>query len=129
MSRRHRNLSEDEQAAPSDAACSVCRSCAPEFVTIPLADYIRLNDESRQLAEWHLNNRQLIKPSRSLITRDPEVAVFLANGFGLKSVARLLKECKKKFGAARTPSQNSAYRYWESIRINERSKRNKIVAK
>jgi hypothetical protein len=98
-------------------------------VTIPADDYARLLDQSRQLAEWHVNNQQLIKPSRSSINRDPEVAVFLANGFGLKPVASLLKECKKRFGAARTPSQNSAYRYWESLRINERSKRSKIVAK
>lgn len=120
MSRRRRNVIE-ETAAPNGAACPVCRACAPEFVTIPVAEYIRLTDESRQLAEWHLNNRQLIKPSRSLITRDPEVAVFLANGFGLKSVARLLKECKKNFGAARTPSATSAYRYWEALRINKRA--------
>lgn len=129
MSRRRRNDIEDAAAAPSGAACRVCRSCAPEFVTIPLADYIRLTDESRQLAEWHLNNRQLIKPSRSLITRDPEVAVFLASGLGLKSVASLLKECKKRFGAARTPSRTAAYRYWETLRIKQRSERGKIVAK
>ena len=98
-------------------------------VTIPADDYARLLDQSRQLAEWHVNNQQLIKPSRSSINRDPEVAIFLANGFGLKPVASLLKECKKRFGTARTPSLKAAYRYWESIRINERSKRSKIVAK
>lgn len=98
-------------------------------VTIPADDYARLLDESRQLAEWHVNHNQLIRPSRSTISRDPEVAIFLANGFGLKPVASLLKECKKTFGTARTPSLKAAYRYWESIRINERSKRSKIVAK
>jgi len=121
MSRRRRDDIKDTAAAPNVAACHACRSCTPEFVTIPLADYIRLTDESRQLAEWHLNNRQLIKPSRSPITRDPEVAVFLASGFGLKSVARLLKECKKRYGATRTPSATSAYRYWEALRINKRA--------
>ena len=85
-------------------------------VTIPVEHYASLLEDRRKLAEFGLNNSQLIRPSRSMVQRDPEVAIFLANGLGLKPVPMLLKDCKKKFGKARTPSQQSIYRYWQAIR-------------
>ena len=85
-------------------------------VTVPVEHYASLLEDRRKLAEYHLNNSQLIKPSRSMIQRDPEVAIFLANGLGLKTVPTLLKDCKKRFGKARTPSPQSIYRYWQAIR-------------
>ena len=87
-----------------------------EVVTIPLADYKALLSARRIASEHALDKMQLSVPRRGVIERNPEVAVFLAQRFGLKPVKVILRECKRRFGSARTPSKSVAYRYWLSLR-------------
>jgi hypothetical protein len=92
------------------------------LVTIPLSDYASLLDCKRQLAERAISHDQVMSPARSVIERNPEVAVFLAQNFGLKSMETILRLCRRQFGKDRTPSRSAAYRYWERLR-KEASKR------
>lgn len=87
-----------------------------EVVTIPLADYAALLDCRRKLLETELSIEQFVTGRRSVVDRNPEVAVYLAQNFGLVSMKELLRECRRKFGGSRTPSQSAAYRYWATVR-------------
>lgn len=87
-----------------------------EVVTIPLRDYADLLDSKRQLAERVISHDQVISPRRTKIERNPEVAVFLVEKFGLMPVKDALRLCRRKFGKAATPSLSAAYRYWDRVR-------------
>lgn len=87
-----------------------------EVVTIPLADYAALLDCKRELQETELTIQQFVTGRKSVIDRNPEVAVYLAQNFGLVPMKDLLQACSRRFGRARTPSQSAAYRYWATVR-------------
>ena len=87
-----------------------------EVVTIPMSDYVELLDCRRRLGEITINHDQLFRPRRSMIERNPDVALFLAQNFGMKPVRVILQDCRRRFGRKRTPSLKSAYRYWERVR-------------
>lgn len=91
-----------------------------ELVTLPLFHYKDLLEAQRRLEEIQASAIQLHTPQRGLLNRNPEVAVYLAQNFGLVPIPTLLRRCKRLFGAARTPSASAAYRYWERIRIEAR---------
>lgn len=93
-----------------------------EVVTIPLADYAALLACKARLAELDANLLQLSAPRKGIIDRNPEVAVFLATRFGTLPVSVVLKQCRRTFGAARTPSRSAAYRYWQRIRNANRKR-------
>lgn len=86
------------------------------LVTIPLSDYADLLDCKRQLAERAISHDQVMSPARSRIERNPEVAVFLAQNFGLAPMKEILRRCRREFGRSSTPSQSAAYRYWAKLR-------------
>lgn len=89
-----------------------------KVVTIPLADYAKLLDDRRRLAETGAGSRARagLKPNRSPIERDPEVAAFLAERFERIDVSAALRQCHDRFGGARTPSRTSAFRYRDRLR-------------
>ena len=86
------------------------------LITIPLRDYVDLLDCKRQLAERVISHEQVMSPRRSRVERNPEVAVFLAQNFGLLPMDEILRRCRRQFGKAVTPSSTAAYRYWEKLR-------------
>lgn len=86
------------------------------LVTIPLADYADLLDCKRQLAERIISHEQVMSPKKSKVERNPEMAVFLSQHFGLLPMGEILRRCRRQFGKANTPSQSGAYRYWERLR-------------
>jgi hypothetical protein len=88
----------------------------PTVVTIPAADYAELLDCRRRLAEVEARQRTFERPSRSPISRDPEVAAFLAERFGRLLIRDILAACAANFGKARTPSRSAAHRYWSRLR-------------
>lgn len=85
-------------------------------VTIPLKDYAALLASQRELAERSLSLNSLQQSRRSVIERNPEVAMFLIQRLGLEPMPAILKACRKEFGRHRTPSRSAAYRYWMKIR-------------
>ena len=87
-----------------------------EVVMIPLADYAALLECRKELQESRLTIQQFITGRRSVIDRNPEVAIFLAKNFGLVPMKDLLRDCRRQFGRNRTPSQSAAYRYWAAVR-------------
>lgn len=103
---------------PKDVSPSVIRRKLAGFdlVTIPLADYVDLLACKRQLSEASISHRQFGKPSRAMVDRNPEVAVFLVQKFGLLPMREILRQCRRRFGKAATPSQSTAYRYWQAVR-------------
>ena len=91
-----------------------------DLVMIPAAEYAALLEAKARLSEISFNHQQLSTPRKGVIDRNPEVAVFLAQRFGLRPMGALLRECKRTYGAKRTPSRSAAYRYWERLRIEAR---------
>lgn len=91
-----------------------------EVVTIPLSDYATLLDYQRRFAERSISHNQFEQPSLSHIERNPEVALFLIHRLGLEPVKNIMRKCRRKFGAARTPSRSAVYRYREKLRIEAR---------
>ena len=87
-----------------------------EVVTIPLADYAGLLDCKRRLQETELTIEQFVAGRKSIIDRNPEVAVYLVQNFGLVPMNDILRACKRKFSRSRTPSKSAAYRYWATVR-------------
>ncbi|WP_139812537.1 hypothetical protein [Ensifer aridi] len=87
-----------------------------QVVTIPLEHYAELLDCKRMLSERAISHDQLLSPRRSRIERNPEVAVYLAQNFGLLPMGELLRKCRRRFGTPRTPSIAAAYRYWQKIK-------------
>ncbi len=88
-----------------------------EVVTIPLTDYAALLDCRRKLQETELTVEQFLSGRKSVIDRNPEVAVYLAQNFGLMPMKDLLRVCRRKFGRQCTPSRSAAYRYWKTVRL------------
>ena len=110
-----------EQPFPMSAVIS-----GVEVVTIPVTHYAELLAVQSRYAHQLLNHRQLSTPRRGVIDRNPEVAIFLAQSFGLKSVKTILRECKRQFGRDRTPSQTAAYKYWLKLRTDSRTRGAKV---
>lgn len=96
-----------------------------EVVTIPLADYAKLLDCQRQLAELRAVQNGLNGGfnghSRSPIDRDPEVATFIANRLGRMTFSDIREACLDRFGADRAPSRSAIHLY--SIRVASRLRR------
>lgn len=92
------------------------RIAGVDVVTIPISEYARLLAADRNLAIQAVSHGQLMSPKRSVIERNPEVAVFLAQKFGLLPMKDILRHCRREFGRQRTPSQSTAYRYWQKLR-------------
>ncbi len=93
----------------------------PEIVTIPLAEYRDLLKCRRLLAEAGFRRRSFEKPARSMIERDPEVAVFIANRLGTWPATEIRDLCARAFGPVRTPSVKSIYRYWDRLKASQKS--------
>lgn len=91
-----------------------------EVVTIPLSDYADLLACKRDLAIRIINHANFHKSPRSMIERNPEVAVFIAQRLGIDPVSEIVKACRRKFGKAHTPSPQSVYRYWMKIRRDDK---------
>ena len=87
-----------------------------ELVTIPLADYLSLIACKKRMLEVESASLQLVSSSKGRIDQNPEVAIYLAQNFGMVPMVRLLKQCQKTFGKDRTPSKSAAYRYWSQLR-------------
>lgn len=85
-------------------------------VTIPVCDHENLLTKSRQFDIQQVRLKQRAVPGRSLIERNPEIAAFLAESFGIIAVEEILKICRQRFGAVLTPSRSAAYRYWDRLR-------------
>lgn len=85
-------------------------------ITIPVTEYAALLNCRRKLAESDARQRAFNVVSKSPIERDPEVAAFIASRFGLATVPDIREECRALFGATRTPTQSSTYRYWARLR-------------
>lgn len=85
-------------------------------VTIPTTDYAALLDCRRRLAEAAARKRAFNEPSKSPIDRDPEVAAYLADRFGVEPVEVIRAGCLSQFGPKRTPSKSAVYRYWARLR-------------
>ncbi len=82
-----------------------------KLVTISLAEYVRLLDCRRRLAELKLVRRAFEHPYASPIERDPEVAVFIAERLGRLNLRAIREACTRQFGPARTPSRSAIHRY------------------
>lgn len=97
--------------------------CGVELVTIPVWHYAELLEAQRLSAERSISHDQFERPSRSIISRNPEVAVFLAQNLGLRTAKELKRDCQRQFGKGRVPSEKSIYRYWRKLRIEEKRSR------
>lgn len=72
-----------------------------EVVVIPAAEY-----------EARLEAAASYRPkARSRIANDPEVAEFLADRLPHLGLDQAVDECRRRFGAARTPSRTAMSRY------------------
>lgn len=94
-----------------------------ELVTIPVSHYAELLDYRRRFEEREISHNQFERPSRSRLDRNPEVAVFLIQRLGLEPIKDILRNCRRTFGAARTPSRTAIYRYWQKLQIEARKSR------
>lgn len=103
--------------AQCQKGCPLQKAGYPALVTIPLTDYQALLKARLDLDQSGISFKQLSKPSRSTVERDPEVAVFISLKLGLMTVTEIEKAVKRSFGASRTPSRKSIYRYWAKLRI------------
>lgn len=90
-----------------------------ELVTIPVSDYAALLKDSRVLAEKQIDRKQFEKPDRSIIARNPQVAVFIAEHVGKITVNEVVELCREKFGEHLTPSAKMVYRYWWKLRRDQ----------
>ena len=95
----------------------ICRQCGRlafpgPTVTIPEAEYQELLQVKREHELATLQNLQDVTlASRSQIGRDPEVAAFVLQQARSKVVKDIHEACLTHFGAERTPSRSSIYRY------------------
>lgn len=87
-----------------------------ELVTIPVSDYATLLKNSRVLAETQIDRRQFEKPNRSMISRNPQVAVFITEHVGKNTASEVVELCRERFGDHLTPSTKMVYRYWWRLR-------------
>lgn len=80
------------------------------MVTIPASEYAALLEcRKRELArEARKPARRWDVPPSSPLARDAEVIAFFSERTG-SDVLALLKECRERFGAARTPSRTAVY--------------------
>lgn len=102
-------------AAPGDGAKATAVA-GVHVVTIPLAEYADLL-ECRRFRDLHRSRTGRYAPApRSPIECDPAVATFLEQRFGKASLKVILEECRRDFGAGRTPSRAAAGRYWQRLR-------------
>lgn len=90
-------------------------------VTIPVVEYAALQECRRLAGETQSHASRFMKPGRSPIERDTDVAVFLAEHFGVLTLSEIIDECRRRFGASRTPSLSSAHRYWCRLRAMPKS--------
>ncbi|CAI9400698.1 hypothetical protein ANOBCDAF_00541 [Pleomorphomonas sp. T1.2MG-36] len=84
-------------------------------VTIPLADYASLLENSAKLSKLGKAERFPVPP-RSPIEIDSEVKAFFVERLGKLNMIDLLRDCSSRFGASRTPSRTAAYRFWQRLR-------------
>jgi hypothetical protein len=86
-------------------------------ITIAATEYASLLECRRLCAEHRVRTVRFQTRSTSPIARDPEVAVFLAEGLERGLMIREVRTaCLNRFGAARTPSQSALHRYWQRLR-------------
>lgn len=86
-------------------------------VTIPLADYADLLDRKERLAKLGKGEHYSLPP-RSPIEADADVKAFFMERLGKANVYDLLRDCRARFGTARTPSKSATYRFWQRLRQN-----------
>ncbi|MGC4409202.1 hypothetical protein D4A92_00245 [Rhizobium rosettiformans] len=96
--------------------CPLQKAGYPALVTIPLIDYQALLKARLDLEQSCISFKQLSKPRRSTIERDPEVAVFISMKLGHFTVREIEKAVRREFGGSRTPSRQAIYRYWTRLR-------------
>lgn len=96
--------------------CPLQKAGYPGLVTIPLTDYQALLKARLDLEQSGISFKQLSKPRRSTIERDPEVAVFISMKLGHLTVREIEKTVRRQFGGSRTPSRQAIYRYWTRLR-------------
>jgi len=89
-------------------------------VTIPLTDYADLLEKRARLVKLGKADRYPVPP-RSPIEVDTQVKAFFLEHLGKKRMPDLLQECRRNFGASRTPSKTAAYRFWQRLRQSARS--------
>lgn len=82
-------------------------------VTIPATDYAELLSLR---SKFGLASVRSAPVPRSPIEADHEISAFLSERFGSKPVIDILRECRQRFGAERTPSRTAAYAYWSRLR-------------
>lgn len=88
-----------------------------DFVLIPLNDYVELLNKQRQLAEHQADSHIILgNAGKSRLDRNPEVAYFFMQNLGRYPMGEILKKCRRRFGASKTPSLAAAYRYWDKVR-------------
>jgi hypothetical protein len=66
-------------------------------------------------AYWHRTHRPRFGPV-SKVDRDPEVRDFLADRLGRLTLDETIRECRKEFGADRTPGRSSVHKFWSRLR-------------
>eukprot|EP01037_Dinobryon_pediforme_P024029 gene24029-25674_t len=70
-----------------------------------------LRQKAHDLIEAY-SSASFVRPTRSPIEADTEVAHFLAERFGLMPIAEIIAECRAKYGPGRTPGRSAAHRFW-----------------
>ena len=91
---------------------------ATATVTVPLRDLRRLIDAVMDGAASQPNRSRprFAKAPRSPIDADPEIATFIMERLGRKSVRLIIAECRETFGQHRTPSHSAIGRFWTRLR-------------
>ena len=118
-------------AARAPASATDGAEPAEGMVSVPAAEYAALLEDRRQLRALRdgtdlrrialervqaAGRQRFLRPLRSPIEGDQEVAVFLAERFGTVTLEDILTECRSRFGPERTPSRSSAHRFWSRLR-------------
>ena len=96
--------------------CPLRRAGGPVLVTIPLEDYEELLRAKVESDQKTLSLRQFRVPARNSVERDPEITVFITQKLGLMPVREIVRQTRRRFGKARTPSPQAIYRYWDKMR-------------
>ena len=97
------SLSEDMKALKSVGLSG------SDFVLIPLSDYVELLNKQRMLAEHQADSQIILgQAGKSRLDRNPEVAYFFMQNLGRYPMGEILKKCRRRFGASKTPSLAAA---------------------
>lgn len=107
-------MSADDDRAPASAEAD-----AIPFVTIPRSDYSELLAAKKRIDIIDARARRYPVPPRTPIQADAEIADFFKTRFGTDRMENIVRECARRFGAARTPSRTAAYAYWKRLRDSE----------